>query len=218
MNIYVISLFVLPFAIAIGVLFTILNGKKENLGKLYVFAKVLCSLLFVAMAILGVYLKGENPLSHLVVWALILFAVADGTIELNFMLGMANFLVGHVLFITWVIMKTGFTPAIFALLVPAFIIMMIIFRKSIASMRFKAIPLFAYALLLCTEMAVCVMAGLAHGAGFFLLAAGGVMFYISDIFVAKGEFMTISRKEGAFLMILYWGALYAYSATLWLVG
>ncbi len=215
MNLFIASCIVIPFAGAIAAIFGVMSSK--GMGKLNILPKVTCSAVFVASAVLAAYLDGENPLVNLIVLALILFTIADGLLDVNFIIGALCFMAGHTLMIIrlWPLAPSLLISA--AIFAAGLIIMFIIFLKPLKEQKAKAIPLVVYAASLCAEMALAVTLPAEHGALYIMLAVGSVMFFISDIYVAKGEFFSGKKWERVLTMALYWGALYLYSSTLWII-
>ncbi len=215
MNLFTVSCIVIPLGLVIGVLYGIISHKK--LGRLCIIPKLVCSAVFAALAILAVYDSGENPFLNLSAWAMMLFVLADGLIDINFICGALCFMAGHILIIIWLFPLSSSLWISAAIFIIAMIIMILIFRKALIRDKAKAIPLIIYAASLCAEMSLAVTLPWAHGNAYIMLAVGSVCFFISDIFVGKHELLSVKKWENALIMVLYWSALYLYSATLWII-
>lgn len=216
MNIYVITAFIIPFALATGAMMGIF--KKKELGKLGILPKCTTSALFLASATLALYLNGVNPFTHLIFWALVFFVLADGLLEVVFVSGVISFLAGHVCMIVWAISMAKPHWVSIILWAIAMAIMLTVFHTTLKTMKLKdSLPVIIYACVLCTEFALLVMLPCSLGSKFIFVAIGGVAFFISDIFVAKGQFMKNTPAQNVLLIILYWLSLYMTSSQLWVI-
>lgn len=215
MNLLVFSCCILPLAGAIGCIFFIL--RKHGLQKQSMIAKCAASFLYVCSAGFALYLKGENPLLHLVFWFALLCMVADGLLEVHFITGMLTFGAGHICLIIWMVSQSALSWSTMSFWVTFMVLTAIFFRKPMKKLKLGMLPFAVYAGILVADFAIAIPMAFSVGSAMVPLAAGTFLFYISDLFVAKSHFSRISLKESVFLMILYWAALYLITSTLWLV-
>lgn len=215
MNLALFSLIAIPFALSNGILYGQMKIKK--FGRWDIIAKCSGSLIYVVSAGLALYFRGENPFLNPAMWFPILCTIADGLLELSFIPGMLVFGAAHVLLIVWMLPKTQWLWLTLVIWAVFMLLAYILYRNHIREKGRHALFYVLYAALLIASLAVAVSLALSNdGLSYNLLAAGAILFFISDMFVAKGHFAKNRPWQGALIMTTYWGALYLISSSLWL--
>lgn len=215
MNLKLFSLIALPLAIINGIIYHLLKLKKNK--RINLVSKCLGTFIYVCSAFIAVNLKGENPFLNLVFWFVVVCMAADALLEIHFLTGMLTFGLAHALLIIWVI-TIGVNPVSIILWALALGICCFSFRRELIQMKTGAIPYIFYAALLVATFALSVPLGFANRSEFLTLSLGATCFLASDYLIAQRQLTGIqSKARSAAIMLLYWGALYLITATLWLI-
>lgn len=213
MTFAVFSCLALPLWGAIFVLYFIL--RREKLMRQSLIAKCAGSFLAVGSAGLALYLKGENPLVHLVFWFFVLCTVADALLEIRFVAGMLVFGAAHVCLVVWLWGVTGPTWWSLAVWALAYGVTGYLFRREIPKLGKLTVPFCLYPALLGASLALAALLPVTAGPEWWPAAVGALCFFVSDMMVAKSELSGLDSKYHKLVMLLYWGALYLISAPLW---
>lgn len=222
MNVWVISALILPIWGAFYALYFIL--RKHRLYKESLIAK--CGGTLVAVSSVALALTsgkageggGENPLTSLLFWFFLLCAVADVLLELQFLVGMLVFGAGHVCGALWLYQQVAPTRWSFVLWVVALGICFALFHKELPKLQSKAVPFCLYGAVLSALLALALPAPFTDGPACWPIGIGALLFFISDMMVAKGYFSKWGERFQKGIMLLYWGALFFLSTGLWLLG
>lgn len=209
------SALALPLWAAVFAMYFIL--KKARLMRESLIAKCAGSFIGVASCVTALYMDGQNPFFSPVFWFLVLCTLADALLEISFIPGMLLFGAAHICLLWW--MAGLLTPSLISLFifVTAVVIMVLIFRKQLKKLGKTAVVFLLYGLILSAVLALALPVSFALGGGYWCICAGAVMFVISDLMVAAGQFgIKGLEKLDRLVMLLYWGALYLFSAALWL--
>ena len=175
-------------------------------------AKMLASTGFIVAALASGAL--DSTYGRIILVGLAFCWLGDLLLEYDraFLPGLIVFLLGHAAFITgfatlgpaisWI------TPAAAAALVVAAIVAAYLHPHVPQNMR---LPVYAYMAVIST---MAVLAAGATGAGHTLaLLAGAILFYVSDLFVARRQFVTHSFKDTAYGNPLYFTAVWLIALT-----
>ena len=147
-----------------------------------------------------------DPRCWVCVAALLLHAVADWLLEFNLFWGEGFFLAGHICYIAFFtnlfpVSAVHLIAAVCLLSVNAYLFWR--WRKTIGN---RMLPFALYALVLCLTAACAVGSLTGHTLQGQLIALGGALFFISDVFVLGRLLFTASRAVDWAVMILYYSA------------
>lgn len=214
MDLLVYSLCALPVWGAAAGLYFIL--RRAELARESLIAKCLGSFMAVVSAGLALWLGGRMPLFEPVFWFFVLCTAADALLEISFVPGMLLFGGGHVCLIVWLwgLGPVGWPNLVIWLL--AYAATAWLFRRELPKLGKLLAPFCLYPALLGGSLALGAVLPFTAGARFWPLAVGTLMFFVSDMMVAKSELSGLDKKWQKLIMALYWGALYLISAALWL--
>ena len=151
-----------------------------------------------------------------VFWFFVLCTIADALLEISFVPGMLVFGVAHLCLILWLwgLMRPGWISLI--LWIALYLLTAFLFRKELPTLGKLTAPFLLYPALLGGSVALAVPLPLLLDLRWTPVAVGAVMFYISDMLVAKNQLAHWDKKWQKPIMALYWGALYLISVGLWL--
>lgn len=213
MTFLVFSCMALPLWAAIFLLYFYLKqGSPLSYGLI---AKCAGSFIGVSSVGLALYLGGENPLTQPVFWFLVLCTVADALLELHFVTGMLVFGGAHICLIVWL---WSIEPPVWwslAVWIGAYGITALLFRKEIKRLGKLTLPFCLYPGLLGASLALAVPLPFIAGGVWWPAAIGTLCFFISDMMVAKAHLSRLDPRLDKPVMLLYWGALYLISASIW---
>ena len=184
---------------------------KESLA-----AKCAGSFLAVGSAALGMAFSHEGPGTPWVFWFFVLCTIADALLEISFVPGMLVFGAGHVCLILWLWGLAAPSWWSLVLWLGAYGVTAVLFRKELPTLGKLTVPFCLYPALLGGSLAVAVPLPFLLGAKWVPVAVGTVLFYVSDMLVAKNQLSHWDKKWQKPIMALYWGALYLISVGLWL--
>lgn len=185
---------------------------KESLA-----AKCAGSFLAVGSAALGMAFSQEGPGTPWVFWFFVLCTIADALLEISFVPGMLVFGAGHVCLILWLWGLATPSWWSLALWVAAYILTAILFRKELPTLGKLTAPFLLYPALLGGSLALGLPLVFLLGWEWWPVALGTLLFYISDMLVAKNQLAHWDDKWQKPIMALYWGALYLISVGLWVI-
>ena len=185
---------------------------KESLA-----AKCAGSFLAVGSAALGMAFSHEGPGTPWVFWFFVLCTIADALLEINFVPGMLVFGAGHVCLIVWLWGLATPSWWSLALWVAVYILTAILFRKELPTLGKLTAPFLLYPALLGGSLALGLPLVFLLGWEWWPVALGTLLFYISDMLVAKNQLAHWDDKWQKPIMALYWGALYLISVGLWVI-
>lgn len=183
---------------------------KESLA-----AKCAGSFLAVGSAALGMAFSHEGPGTPWVFWFFVLCTIADALLEISFVPGMLVFGAGHVCLILWLWGLATPSWWSLALWVAAYILTAILFRKELPTLGKLTAPFLLYPALLGGSLALGLPLVFLLGWEWWPVALGTLLFYISDMLVAKNQLAHWDDKWQKPIMALYWGALYLISMGVW---
>lgn len=183
---------------------------KESLA-----AKCAGSFLAVGSAALGMAFSQEGPSTPWVFWFFVLCTIADALLEISFVPGMLVFGAGHVCLILWLWGLATPSWWSLALWVAAYILTAILFRKELPTLGKLTAPFLLYPALLGGSLALGLPLVFLLGWEWWPVALGTLLFYISDMLVAKNQLAHWDDKWQKPIMALYWGALYLISMGVW---
>ena len=183
---------------------------KESLA-----AKCAGSFLAVGSAALGMAFSHEGPGTPWVFWFFVLCTIADALLEISFVPGMLVFGAGHVCLILWLWGLATPSWWSLALWVAAYILTAILFRKELPTLGKLTAPFLLYPALLGGSLALGLPLVFLLGWEWWPVALGTLLFYISDMLVAKNQLAHWDGKWQTPIMALYWGALYLISMGVW---
>ena len=124
---------------------------------------------------------------------------------------------GHVCLIVWLWGLTTPSWWSLALWVAVYILTAILFRKELPTLGKLTVPFLLYPALLGGSLALGLPLVFLLGWEWWPVALGTLLFYISDMLVAKNQLSHWDDKWQKPIMALYWAALYLISMGLWVV-
>lgn len=185
---------------------------KESLA-----AKCAGSFLAVGSAALGMAFSHEGPGTPWAFWFFVLCTIADALLEINFVPGMLVFGAGHVCLIVWLWGLAAPSWWSLALWVAVYILTALLFRKELPTLGKLTAPFLLYPALLGGSLALGLPLVFLLGWEWWPVALGTLLFYISDMLVAKNQLAHWDDTWQKPIMALYWAALYLISMGLWVV-
>lgn len=150
-------------------------------------------------------------------WFFVLCTIADALLEINFVPGMLVFGAGHVCLIVWLWGLATPSWWSLALWVAVYILTAILFRKELPTLGKLTAPFLVYPALLGGSLALGLPLVFLLGWEWWPVALGTLLFYISDMLVAKNQLAHWDDTWQKPIMALYWAALYLISMGLWAV-
>ena len=215
MTLLTYSAFAIPLWVAQFALYFYL--RRAGMDKESLIAKCAGSFLAMGSAALGLLSQGELPLAQGIFWFFVLCTIADALLEISFVPGMLVFGAGHVCLILWLWGLA--TPSWWSLVLwlGAYGVTAVLFRKELPTLGKLTVPFCLYPALLGGSLAVAVPLPFLLGAKWAPVAVGAVLFYVSDMLVAKNQLSHWDKKWQKPIMALYWAALYLISLGLWVV-
>lgn len=214
MTLLTYSAFAIPLWVAQFALYFYL--RRAGMDKESLIAKCAGSFLAVGSAAFASIAQGGVLEVPLVFWFFVLCTMADALLEINFVPGMLVFGAAHVCLILWLWGLA--TPSWWSLVLwlGAYGVTAVLFRKELPTLGKLTVPFCLYPALLGGSLAVAVPLPFLLGAKWTPVAVGAVLFYVSDMLVAKNQLSHWDKKWQKPIMALYWGALYLISVELWL--
>lgn len=205
--------------IAVMVPITVMLIKMHRIGKpeLSVIPKMTGSFIIVWFGVLAYVRNGENPLASFLVWFLIVCLISDFIIDVNFIGGMASFALAHTSLIIWSLRAAPFSWESIVIWGAILIVLAVFFRRHLKAMGRLAIIFVAYAGLLAADFAIPAMLAVRLGSAYIPLAAGGLMFIVSDTVILL-ERTKPKPWHKPVVMSLYWGSLFLIALTPWLAA
>ena len=185
---------------------------KESLA-----AKCAGSFLAVGSAALGMAFSQEGPGTPWVFWFFVLCTIADALLEINFVPGMLVFGAGHVCLILWLWGLATPSWWSLALWVAVYVLTALLFRRELPTLGKLTAPFLLYPALLGGSLALGLPLVFLLGWEWWPVALGTLLFYISDMLVAKNQLAHWDDTWQKPIMALYWAALYLISMGLWVV-
>ena len=185
---------------------------KESLA-----AKCAGSFLAVGSAALAMAAFPQGPSTPWAFWFFVLCTIADALLEISFVPGMLVFGAGHVCLIVWLWGLTAPSWWSLALWVAVYILTALLFRKELPTLGKLTAPFLLYPALLGGSLALGLPLVFLLGWEWWPVALGTLLFYISDMLVAKNQLAHWDDKWQKPIMALYWGALYLISVGLWVI-
>ena len=153
-----------------------------------------------------------------VFWFFVLCTIADALLEISFVPGMLVFGAAHVCLILWLWGQVAHMKISLILWVAVYILTAILFRKELPTLGKLTVPFLLYPALLGGSLALAVPHMLFRNLRWWPVALGTVLFYISDMLVAKNQLSHWDDKWQKPIMVLYWAALYFISVGLWVTS
>ena len=213
MDLLTYSVFAIPLWVAQFALYFYLRSARRPRKSLI--AKCAGSFLAVGSAGFALRLAGENPFAQVVFWFFLLCTAADALLEISFVPGMLVFGAAHVCLIFWLWGLSSPTWWSLALWVAVYILTAVLFRKELPTLGKLTAPFLLYPALLGGSLALAAPLPFTAGARWWPVALGCLLFYISDMLVAKNQLSRWPDKWQKPIMALYWAALYLISMGLW---
>ena len=214
MTLLTYSAFAIPLWVAQFALYFYL--RRAGMDKESLIAKCAGSFLAVGSAAFAAIAQGGVLEVPLVFWFFVLCTMADALLEINFVPGMLVFGAAHVCLILW----------LWGLAAPSWwslVLWLGAYRGHGGAVpQGAAHPGQAHGAFLPVSgaaggsLAVAVPLPFLLGAKWAPVAVGTVLFYVSDMLVAKNQLSHWDKKWQKPIMALYWGALYLISVGLWL--
>ena len=185
---------------------------KESLA-----AKCAGSFLAVGSAALAMAAFPQGPSTPWAFWFFVLCTIADALLEISFVPGMLVFGAGHVCLIVWLWGLAAPSWWSLALWVAVYILTAILFRKELPTLGKLTAPFLLSPALLGGSLALGLPLVFLLGWEWWPVALGTLLFYISDMLVAKNQLAHWDDTWQKPIMVLYWAALYFISMGLWAV-
>ena len=138
-------------------------------------------------------------------------------LEISFVPGMLVFGAGHVCLIAWLWGLATPSWWSLALWVAVYILAALLFRKELPTLGKLTAPFLLYPALLGGSLALGLPLVFLLGWEWWPVALGTLLFYISDMLVAKNQLAHWDDTWQKPIMALYWAALYLISMGLWVV-
>lgn len=180
-------------------------------------AKCAGSFLAVGSAALAMAAFPQGPSTPWAFWFFVLCTTADALLEISFVPGMLVFGAGHVCLIAWLWGLAAPSWWSLALWVAVYILTAILFRKELPTLGKLTAPFLLYPALLGGSLALGLPLVFLLGWEWWPVALGTLLFYISDMLVAKNQLAHWDDTWQKPIMVLYWAALYLISMGLWAV-
>ena len=180
-------------------------------------AKCAGSFLAVGSAALAMAAFPQGPSTPWAFWFFVLCTIADALLEISFVPGMLVFGAGHVCLIVWLWGLAAPSWWSLALWVAVYILTAILFRKELPTLGKLTAPFLVYPALLGGSLALGLPLVFLLGWEWWPVALGTLLFYISDMLVAKNQLAHWDDTWQKPIMALYWAALYLISMGLWAV-
>lgn len=180
-------------------------------------AKCAGSFLAVGSAALAMAAFSQGPGTPWAFWFFVLCTIADALLEINFVPGMLVFGAGHVCLIAWLWGLATPSWWSLALWVAVYILTALLFRKELPTLGKLTAPFLLYPALLGGSLALGLPLVFLLGWEWWPVALGTLLFYISDMLVAKNQLAHWDDTWQKPIMVLYWAALYLISMGLWVV-
>ena len=213
MDLLTYSVFAIPLWVAQFALYFYLRSARRPRKSLI--AKCAGSFLAVGSAGFALRLAGENPFAQVIFWFFLLCTAADALLEISFVPGMLVFGAAHVCLIFWLWGLSSPTWWSLALWVAVYILTAVLFRKELPTLGKLTAPFLLYPALLGGSLALAAPLPFTAGARWWPVALGCLLFYVSDMLVAKNQLSRWPDKWQKPIMALYWAALYLISMGLW---
>ncbi len=213
MDLLTYSVFAIPLWVAQFALYFYLRSARRPRKSLI--AKCAGSFLAVGSAGFALRLAGENPFAQVIFWFFLLCTAADALLEISFVPGMLVFGAAHVCLIFWLWGLSSPTWWSLALWVAVYILTAVLFRKELPTLGKLTVPFLLYPALLGGSLALAAPLPFTAGARWWPVALGCLLFYVSDMLVAKNQLSRWPDKWQKPIMALYWAALYLISMGLW---
>ena len=213
MDLLTYSVFAIPLWVAQFALYFYLRSARRPRKSLI--AKCAGSFLAVGSAGFALRLAGENPFAQVIFWFFLLCTAADALLEISFVPGMLVFGAAHVCLIFWLWGLSSPTWWSLALWVAVYILTAVLFRKELPTLGKLTVPFLLYPALLGGSLALAAPLPFTAGARWWPVALGCLLFYVSDMLVAKNQLSRWPDKWQKPIMALYWAALYLISVGLW---
>ncbi len=214
MTLLTYSAFAIPLWVAQFAVYFYL--RRAGMIKQSLIAKCAGSFLAVGSAFFALIAKGGALELPLVFWFFVLCTIADALLEISFVPGMLVFGVAHLCLILWLWGLTQPSWWSLALWVGVYLLTAVLFRKELPTLGKLTVPFLLYPALLGGSLALAVPLPFLLGSSWWPVAVGSVIFYISDMLVAKNQLSHWGKKRQKAIMSLYWAALYLISLGLWL--
>jgi uncharacterized membrane protein YhhN len=190
----------IPIAVGGLGLAALLAGEASGRRTLFAVGKVTCSAGFLALALL---LGARTPYARIVLAGLALSVVGDvlllSTRERPFLAGLVAFLLAHVAYATAFARLGTPPPWVAALLLVAGLLVLRWLWPHLGPMR---APVVAYCI------AISAMLGFALGQPAAGVRLGAVLFYVSDLAVARQRFVVQERRNQLLGLPLYFSGQY----------
>ena len=213
MDLLTYSVFAIPLWVAQFALYFYLRSARRMRESLV--AKCAGSFLAVGSAGFALRFAGENPFAQVIFWFFLLCTAADALLEISFVPGMLVFGAAHVCLIFWLWGLSSPTWWSLALWVAVYILTAVLFRKELPTLGKLTAPFLLYPALLGGSLALAAPLPFTAGARWWPVALGCLLFYVSDMLVAKNQLSRWSDKWQKPIMALYWAALYLISTGAW---
>ena len=213
MDLLTYSVFAIPLWVAQFALYFYLRSARRPRKSLI--AKCAGSFLAVGSAGFALRLAGENPFAQVIFWFFLLCTAADALLEISFVPGMLVFGAAHVCLIFWLWGLSAPTWWSLVLWVAVYILTAVLFRKELPTLGKLTVPFLLYPALLGGSLALAAPLPFTAGARWWPVALGCLLFYSSDMLVAKNQLSRWPDKWQKPIMALYWAALYLISVGLW---
>lgn len=213
MDLLTYSVFAIPLWVAQFALYFYLRSARRMRESLV--AKCAGSFLAVGSAGFALRFAGENPFAQVIFWFFLLCTAADALLEISFVPGMLVFGAAHVCLIFWLWGLSSPTWWSLALWVAVYILTAVLFRKELPTLGKLTVPFLLYPALLGGSLALAAPLPFTAGARWCPVALGCLLFYISDMLVAKNQLSRWPDKWQKPIMALYWAALYLISTGAW---
>ena len=213
MTLLTYSAFAIPMWVAQFALYFYL--RRAGMMKESLIAKCAGSFLAVGSAAFALAAQGGVVTIPLVFWFFVLCTIADALLEISFVPGMLVFGAAHVCLVVWMWGQGSPTWWSLALWIALYLLTAVLFRKELPTLGKLTGPFLLYPALLGGSVALAVPLPFLLGERWWPVAIGAVLFYISDMLVAKNQLAHWDKKWQKPIMALYWGALYLISIGLW---
>lgn len=213
MTLLTYSAFAIPMWVAQFALYFYL--RRAGMMKESLIAKCAGSFLAVGSAAFALAAQGGVVTIPLVFWFFVLCTIADALLEISFVPGMLVFGAAHVCLVLWMWGQGSPTWWSLALWIALYLLTAVLFRKELPTLGKLTGPFLLYPALLGGSVALAVPLPFLLGERWWPVAIGAVLFYISDMLVAKNQLAHWDKKWQKPIMALYWGALYLISIGLW---
>lgn len=190
------------------------NGKR-NRAVVWKTAATLCATALAAASFFGT----PDAFCFWIFIGILVSALSDAVIHFFLGAGALAFMAAHGCFVTAFLLRAGFRPLISGVLfLLAVLTALFLFRGQFGKLG-KMLPVcLLYVVILSAMFSVGFATLFSVGVSALPIAAGALLFYVSDLLVAKNVFLSTSPRSEAVAMTTYYGAEFLFALAAFLAA